>query len=240
MMQLNPCQPDKWLEKFKQTPYYRKATTLYDHVISSHQEMSVLKAALHHSVYERGRFIGEEYKIFDIIPHYYIQFLLEASPESILDIGCGENNFKKIYPNIIGMDADPDNPKSDVFDYFDDGYVAGHQSMYDAVMTINTIHFSSIDSIKQRLLMISQLLKPGGRAFVSTNFETWLMYTETEVVTAMFGRFPKFSDVMDYMHQEIISTGLDFLVVDYPVLSYAKESTIRDDYNGNIRLVFKK
>ncbi len=88
--------------------------------------------------------------------------------------------------------------------------------------------------------MIDRMLKPKGRAFVSTNFETWLMCTDKDTVMSMFGPWPKFNDVMDYIHQEIVATGLNFLVIDYPILSYSKESTVRDDHNGNLRLVFEK
>ena len=104
--QLRPCQPDRWFEDFKQTKHFVSACAQYDHMITSHQEMTVLKAALNHTVYETGRKVCEAYKIFDVIPHYYIKFLLDVDPESILDIGCGENVFRKIYPNVIGMDAD--------------------------------------------------------------------------------------------------------------------------------------
>lgn len=212
---------------------------MYDHAISSHQEMTLLRAGLHQTVYVEGRKICEEYKIFDITPHYYIKFLLDISPQSIIDIGCGANVFKKIYPNLIGMDADP-NAKYDEFDHFDEEFVAARTNMYDAIVTINTIHFSPIDTLRNRLLMINQLLKPRGRAFVSTNFETWLMCTDRKTLTSVFGPFPKFNDVMEYMHQEILSTDLNFLVIDYPILSYSKESTVRDDHNGNLRLVWEK
>lgn len=212
---------------------------MYDHAISSHQEMTLLKAALHHTVYVDGRKICEQYKIFDIIPHYYIKFLLDTSPDSILDIGCGDNVLKKIYPNIIGMDADP-NANYDVFDYFDEEFVDGHTNQYDAIISINAIHFSPIDTIKNRLSMIGRLLKPHGRAFVSTNFETWVMSTDKKVLVSMFGDFPKFDDVMHYIHQEIQATGLNFIVMDYPILSYSKQSSIRDEHNGNLRLVFEK
>lgn len=237
--QLNPCDPETWFEDFKKSSHYRKAMSIYDHAILSHLEMTLLKAALHHTVYADGRKICEQYKIFDVIPHYYIKFLLDISPNSILDIGCGHNVFKKIYPNIIGMDANPD-ANYDMFDYFDEEFVVGHTNQYDAVITINAIHFSPIDSIRNRLLMIDRLLKPNGRAFVSTNLETWLMHTDKKIVQSMFGPFPRFEDIMKYIHQETLATGLNFLVIDYPILSYSKESTVRDDLNGNLRVVFEQ
>jgi len=237
--QLNVYEPAAWLAEFETTDEYRAAMCMYDHVIASHQEMTLLKAALHHTVYDKARNVCEEHGILDAVPHYYIRYLLQKRPTAIVDIGCGQNVFKKVYPGITGIDSDRGSA-ADVFDHFDEDFVLQHPEFYDAVITINAIHFHPIHSITKRLLMINQLLRPGGRAFVSTNLETWLMHTSKSDVLAIFGGLPKFNTVMEYVHQQIMASNLEFLVIDYPVLAYARESTIRDDHNGNLRLVFEK
>jgi len=237
--QLNPICAKTWHREFSQTEHYAQACGMYKHVISSYREMSLIKAAWHDSVYDTSRAVLEQHQVFDIVPHYYIKYLLEISPNTILDIGCGENIFKKIYPNIVGMDSDS-KAKSDLFDHFDQDFVNGHVNVFDAVITINTVHFTAVTDIQQQLKWIHQILKPGGRAFVSTNLETWLMHTSKDCVLDLFPGVPDFYAVLNYVHQQAVDTGLNFLVMDYPALSISEDSTIRDEYNGNLRWVFTK
>ena len=235
--EINPCAPNSWRKEFETTAAYQQAITLYNHVISSYREMSLLKAAWHHTVYELPRVFCEQYKILDCVPFYYIEKVMQSNPATVVDLGCGLNVFKKIYPNIVGVDSDP-NSKFDVFDFFDADFAQGHTHYYNGLISINTIHFSPIDTITQRLLMVKDLVKPGGRAFVSFNLETWLMHTDKTVIDTLFGPVPQFDDIVKYVDQQIIATDFDFEVIDWPVLRTTSESSIRDDYNGNIRLVF--
>lgn len=238
VQQLNPIDADAWRLEFFQSPQFEAAKDIYDHFIVSYQEMSIIKAAWHDTVYDAPRLVCEQHRVFDILPHYYIKWLIDIAPKKIVDIGCGLNVFKKIYPNIVGIDADPKS-NCDIFDYLDADFVAGHLENFDAVISMNTIHFSSIDTVKERLLWIKKMLAPGGRAFVSTNIETWLMHTEKQKSLDLFGDIPKLPDILQYIHQQVVDTGIKFLVIDYPVLNYAMDSTIRDDYNGNLRWVFE-
>jgi hypothetical protein len=235
--ELNPYNPDSWRQEFSCSPYYQNVSKNYQTVIYTHKEMTLLKAALHHTVYETPRDFLKNYNILDATPYYYINFLLENFPNTVVDIGCGINYFKSHVPGLIGIDADPSS-NYDIFDHFDEDFSNGHRYSYDSLMSINTIHFSSVTSITKQLLLTAQLIKPGGRGFVSFNFETWLMHTDKEQVRLLFGNYPKFDDVVNYINDQILQTGLDFIVIDWPVLHITDNSTIRDDLNGNIRLVF--
>lgn len=237
--EINPCDPQIWTNRFKQSPLYQKILPNYKHVISSHREMTFLKAALNHTVYEIPRRFCDNFGILDVIPYYYIEQLMEINPKDMVDIGCGQNVFKKTYPNLLGIDCETQHSCPDIVDYFDEDFCRGHAGWYDAVITINTIHFEPINTIADRILMVNQLLRPGGRAFVAFNFETWLMHTPKDQCVELFGNFPKFDDVINYVNDQIISTKLNFLTIDWPILRVTQESTIRDDYNGNIRLVFE-
>ena len=62
--------------------------------------------------------------------------------------------------------------------------------------------------------------------------------TTKNEINSIFGDIPQWEDVVNYINNQIISTKLNFLVVDWPILQISEHSTIRDDYNGNIRLVF--
>jgi hypothetical protein len=235
--ELNPCISDRWIQEFNTTDPYQHISKSYKHIASSYREVSLLKAALHHTVYETSRQFLEEHRILDTIPYYYIKFLLETNPKSILDLGCGLNVFKDHLPGIIGMDADEKTP-CDFVDYFDQEFAHGHKHQYDSVISINAIHFAPITTIAERIKWTAGLVKTGGRVFVSFNLETWLMYSDKETIQLLFDNMLTFDAVVNYVDTQISDTGLDFIVKDWPVLHTNEHSTIRDDLNGNIRLVF--
>ena len=237
--EINPIDHRQWLEEFSQTDLYQELAPKFDHVISTYREMTVLKASLHNTVYERSRDFCNKERILDIVPYYYIRPLIETNPEVMVDLGCGSNIFKEVWPDIIGIDADPES-RYDILDHFDQDFALGHQEYCDALISINAIHFSSIDTLVERLKWCEGRLKPGGMAFVAFNLETWLMYTDRKRCIELFGPSPKFNDIVNYVDREIRLAGLNFVIYDWPVIRVPDESTIRDDLNGNIRLVFQK
>jgi hypothetical protein len=235
--ELNPCIGNKWMDEFCTIELYQQISKRYKYTVSSYREVSLLKAALYHTVYTTSRQFLEDYRILDIIPYYYIKFLLETNPKSILDLGCGINVFKDYLPGVIGVDAD-EKSLCDVVDHFDQEYAQGHKYNYDSVISINAIHFAPINTIAERLKWVAGLAKTGGRVFVSFNLETWLMYSDKETIQSLFGNVLTFDAVVNYVDAQISDTGLDFIVKDWPILHTNEHSTIRDDLNGNIRLVF--
>jgi hypothetical protein len=237
IQELRPYNSQTWLSEFVDSEVYQQLQLKYQHVVASHQDMSLLRAAWHTSVYEAGRQFCEDYGVLDATPYYYIKFLLENRPNTIVDLGCGLNIFKTAWPNIIGIDADPSCP-CDVFDHFDQDFVAGHANFCDALISINTIHFAPITSVAERLIWVAQLVRPGGRAFVTFNVETWLMYTEKNIIDELFGSRPRLDQVITYIDQQVRDTGLELVVNDWPILRIPEEGTIRDDLDGNVRLVF--
>ena len=234
--EVNPYNSNHWRQEFSCSPHWQSIVKNYQTVIFTYKEMTLLKATLHHTVYENPRLFLKNYNILDATPYYYINFLLEKLPNTVVDIGCGVNYFKPHVPNLLGIDADPKS-NFDIFDHFDEDFANNHRRSYDSLISTNTIHFFPITSITKRLLL-AQMIKPGGRGFVSFNFETWLMHTAKEQVELLFGNHPKFEDVVNYVNDQILQTELDFIVIDWPVLHITDNSTIRDDLNGNIRLVF--
>jgi hypothetical protein len=236
--EINPCDARAWQQKFFGNKFYCDIASCYKFVIFSYKEMTLMKATLNNTVYVPARNFLKDYRILDAIPYYYINFLLENNPKFLVDLGCGVNYFKPHVPGLLGIDADHKS-SADIFDHFDQDFVAGHQHYCDALISINTIHFAPITELAQRLQWISELIKPGGRGFVSFNIETWLMYTTQEQNQALFGKQPSFEAIVNYINDQILNTGLKFLVVDWPVLHISEHSTIRDDLNGNVRLVFE-
>jgi hypothetical protein len=241
VQEVNPYSSQTWKDQFKHTDLYQKIIDDYDHVIYSFREATILKAALHHTVYETDRHCCELYKILDAVPYYYFHHTIIDNPEIIVDIGCGTNPFKKTWPNIIGIDSQsfPGPVDSDaIITHFDKEFAADHRGMCDALISINCIHFDRIQTVKDHLLEIAQLVRSGGRAFVSFNIETWLMYTPNDQIQELFGAWPKFDDIINYIYDQVVSTNLNFIINDWPILRMSEDATIRDPHNGNVRLVF--
>ena len=236
--EINPLHADEWLAEFQQSSIYQRIQGNYQHVISSYREMAVLKAALHNTVYINSRHLCDRLGILDVVPYYYITKVMQDNPAVAVDLGCGLNVFKQVWPNIIGIDADLDS-NYDVMDHFDQDFASGHQQYCNALISINAIHFAPINQLSTRLRWCADMLQPGGRAFVSFNLETWLMYTDTDVSVELFGSSPQLTDIVNYVDREIQQLGLNIIVYDWPILHVPPESAIRDDLNGNIRIVFQ-
>ena len=208
------------------------------HFVNGQRDATVLKAALNDTVYIPTREFCFNNNIVDICPFYYFDYLELEREDFVLDLGCGVNAFQPWIANLKGLDADPQ-ANADIHDHFDVDYAQGHCGIWSKIIAINSVHFAPITAVAQQISLVKTLLCKGGRAFVSTNLETWLMHTDRAVVTALFGAYPRFDDVVAYIDQQIQQLDLELLVYDWPVLYTTAESSIRDDYNGNIRIVFE-
>jgi len=237
VQEINTFPGKSWIDEFSSMECYKHIPNQHQHMVATVKDVSFLKAALHHTVYEMPRTFMKQYGILDTVPYYYIKFLLEQHPKIILDLGCGENIFKTFIPGIVGMDSH-DLSNYDIKDFFDEDYTCGHQQAFDAIISINSIHFAPVTEITQRLKWVASMIRPGNRGFVATSLETWLMYTDAATIKKLFGEFPDYDLVIEYVNHQIINTGLDFIVVDWPILHVTNQSGIRDTLNGNIRLVF--
>jgi hypothetical protein len=185
---------------------------------------------------------------FSIAPLYYLDFLLEKNPQVIVDIGCGANLFKRIIPCIHGIDPTPNNPYADEFGSFDSEFSQSHKDTYESVFSINAIHFISLINFEQKLLEFINVVKPGGRGFITFNAARMIELTSEDEQRQLFSQSfspdtinPK--TTVDYtihyvrhvLHRVTQNTLVKFLVID---LLIDKEL---DEYmNGNIRLVFEK
>jgi len=87
------------------------------------------------------------------------------NPRSVLDVGCGYNQFKERLPNLIGID-----PNNDCADYMVDVLdysVPGEQ--FDAIMALGSINFNSEQDVEQRFAHCVNMLAPGGRFYLRAN-----------------------------------------------------------------------
>jgi len=86
------------------------------------------------------------------------------NPRSVLDIGCGYNEFKGKINNLIGLD--PFNSRADIrcknADYLT-------TEKYDVVLALGSINFGSTDKIFTELERAVDITAPGGKLFFRVN-----------------------------------------------------------------------
>jgi hypothetical protein len=173
---------------------------------------------------------------FSVAPLYYLDFLLEKNPTSIIDIGCGANIFKRIIPCVHGIDPIPDNSAADEIGSFDNEFSQAHKDEYESVFSINAIHFISLIDFEKRMLEFINIVKPGGRGFVTFNVTRMLERTSKEEFQQLFGdTVVDIQTITDYVRDVIQNISVKFLVIDLYI-----DKEMNEIMNGNIRLVFEK
>jgi len=166
---------------------------------------------------------------FSVVPFYYLDYLVNANPVEIYDIGCGWNIFKKYIPNIIGVGAESLDSGifyGDKFDHFDDDYVLGHQNYFESVFSINALHFCPLSKIRQRVLDFSSIIRPGGKGFLALNCKRMM---EVEHIDEFH--------IVEIENQ--IRTDLYTLPFELEVFE-VDLSTLDNWMDGNIRMIIKK
>lgn len=85
-------------------------------------------------------------------------------PSSVIDLGCGYNEFKGKIHNLIGIDAynDKADIKCSILDF-------KPTQLYDAVIILGSINFGSTNKIFAELEKAVSLTSPGGRMYFRVN-----------------------------------------------------------------------
>lgn len=86
------------------------------------------------------------------------------TPKSVLDVGCGYNQFKGKVNNLIGID--PFNPNAD---YMIDILDYNVDDKYDVIMVFGSINFNDYEEIDSRLAKVFSLLDTNGKVFMRAN-----------------------------------------------------------------------
>jgi SAM-dependent methyltransferase len=97
---------------------------------------------------------------FAIIPD-----IMKLNPKTILDLGCGYNEFKRYFPQLVGVDFS--NRHADVICDFVE-YECPDNSQ-DVILALGSINFISIDIVSKQVDYIHRKLRPGGTAFIRVN-----------------------------------------------------------------------
>jgi hypothetical protein len=115
-----------------------------------------------------GRYFSEvwqpEMKKFKYSGLKLIEEVNSLKPRSVLDIGCGYNEFKGKINYLIGLD--PYNSHADIQCKISD-YTTSQQ--YDVVLALGSINFGSTDKIFTELEKAVSLTAPKGKLFFRVN-----------------------------------------------------------------------
>ena len=87
-----------------------------------------------------------------------------GSNEHVIDIGCGNNEFKALIKNLTGLDIV--NPRADVVVDFDDYET---DQTFDVALCLGSIQYGTRDDIERQLKKLSKLVHAGGRVYWRTN-----------------------------------------------------------------------
>ena len=88
----------------------------------------------------------------------------QHNPKSVLDVGCGYNQFKGKINNLIGID-----PFNTAADYMVDILEYNVDDRYDAILAFGSINFNSYEDIDVRVAQVVKHLAPGGRIYWRVN-----------------------------------------------------------------------
>ena len=84
--------------------------------------------------------------------------------ERVIDIGCGNNEFKPLITGLIGIDIV--NPAADVVVDFDEYET---EEKFDVALTLGSIQYGNEADIRKQLNKLASILKPVCRVYWRTN-----------------------------------------------------------------------
>jgi len=220
---INPYDPVQFKKQFEFTDICRSISTDFDNLWWNQQPIIV------DSFTPRGQLTNLSLG-FSMIPFYYLLPLLEKTPNSIYDLGCGANLFKKYIPNIIGIDrSDYQDSNPDIEDQVTPKFINDHQNCFESVFSINALHFRPLSEIRLVYEEFISMVAPGGRGFLSVNIKRML---ELEVGFKKFNHRP---DILDqYVRKQLDNLPCTYLIFDVNL------QPLDEWLDGNIRLVFER
>jgi hypothetical protein len=154
---------------------------------------------------------------------YYIDQLYNTAPADVIDVGCGENVWKKWFPHIIGFDPRPSqHANCDFVAEFDQQFSVTHTGHWDCGMALNSIHFVDWSQIPSQIDRAMNLVK---QQFLFTfNF-----FHFQNAPDSVISKFDHVLQSLDY----------NIELLDYPVLRGVPEHEINKwkHINGNVRFI---
>jgi hypothetical protein len=86
--------------------------------------------------------------------------------ETVIDIGCGVNGFKKYLPNLVGID--PAFPEADHQLTLEE-FSKQSNAKFNVALCLGSINFGDKTYIEQQIGLVTNLLQPSGRIYWRCN-----------------------------------------------------------------------
>ena len=93
------------------------------------------------------------------------------NPKKVIDVGCGQNLFKELIPNLIGFDIDP-YPTIDMQVSIKDANFESES--VDIALCLGSTQYSRVETQFEDLQKITSWIKPGG--FIVIRIQPFLDY----------------------------------------------------------------
>jgi len=222
MDNVNQYNSEKFQTEFKNDPIYHRLINDFEHLVFDWAWPFCVGTPRE----EAGR-----PSYFSVVPFYYLKFLVDQNPQTIYDLGCGWNIFKKYIPNIFGIACEPPNVAynyGDSTDFVDDDYVKNHQNYFESVFAINSLHFHPLSQLPKIITDFTSMIAPDGHGFLALN------------LARMKERDVKFIAYTDSAIENFVRTSIPVIPnIEYQVVDI--DLSIPNEFmNGNIRIVCHK
>lgn len=231
----NAYQRAEFEKKFVETDIFNQLKSEYDHLIFDKHFPLMQQEKLY--ITPRQQY-AEPLTIpsyFSVVPFYYLEFLTNVDPDTIYDLGCGWNIFKKYIPNIIGIGAEkPTHPSfnADVHDFIDNCFIDDHKDHFKSVFSINALHFIPLSQIRQRVLDFYSMIAPGGRGWLALNAKRMIeLDSESNFLS---NNNVDVEAVSEYIDSELKNLPGTILLFDVDL------SCLDNFMDGNIQIIFEK
>ena len=165
---------------------------------------------------------------------YMVDYIVKNTKEyPIIDIGCGMNLLKSVYP-IIGLDHDP---RADIQGFFDEKFMEANREKFSAAIAINSLHFIHLNQIKYRIKQFSHIIQPNGLGYITLNTQRLIDKTnEIDPEFVISNKLDCSLNLIKYVFAKVYS------ICDTLELLYYEDNINEvDDYmDGNIKIIFRK
>lgn len=179
----------------------------------------------------RGQY---EYKIGFKEIFYYISWLYDNNPKSVIDVGAGECFWKRWFNNITSLDpGNYDSAKNaDIQSEMTDAFVESHVEHFDCGMALNSLHFGRIPKVKENIDQAMRLIKPNGR---------FLFTISTDVISK---QYPDTNTDWRYwleLTKEMVKQlPYNILLFDVPHDRINDDFPVQGQLNGTLRFILEK
>lgn len=165
---------------------------------------------------------------------YYIDLIYTNSPETIIDIGCGECIWKDYYPNIIGLDTlQTEHSNEDINDYFDEQFSGSHSGHYSCGIALGSLHFNKWEDLSN---VIENAMNVVTDRFLFTfNFDRLDEHSKESAI-----QFNTSQEKVQYIEKTLTDLPYKVVMLDYAELDKTDMyHTFEQMCNGHVRFILE-